>query len=68
MVGKRLQEWDVFTRLERGDDLKFIGSLWAVDEDMAKYYATSLYDERNWFEMKLVPKNTWVPVMGPRAN
>lgn len=67
MVGLNRREWHVFTRLERGSDLRYIGSLWASDEITARFYAKNLYDEMKWFEMMIVPKDYQVYVSGPRA-
>jgi hypothetical protein len=52
----------VFTRIKRGDDLTFVGSLDADDDNLAKIYANYIYDEEDWFEMFVVQKENFLGV------
>ncbi|GAA4714518.1 hypothetical protein [Brevibacillus fulvus] len=55
-------EYDVFTRIKRGDDLVHIGTVAAPSDELAKVYAKAVYDEENWVEMCVVPRRhiKWV--------
>lgn len=55
-------EYDVFTRIKRGDDLIMIGTVSAETEDLAKVYANFIYDEEDWAEMCVVRRDLihWV--------
>lgn len=54
--------YDVFTRKKRGDPLTHIGYLTAPDPELARVYAWTTYDEENWFEMCVVPRDQIMPV------
>lgn len=54
--------FDVFARKARGDALKHIGYVDALDADLAKVYAWQTYDEENWFEMCVVARDHILPV------
>ncbi len=54
--------YDVFARKERGDPLRHVGYLDAPDNELARVYARSVYDEENWFEMCVVPRASIIPV------
>ena len=49
------QVYEVFARF-REDGLRHIGSVIAVDDELAKMYAVKLYDEWGWREMVIVPR------------
>ncbi|MBU8908224.1 hypothetical protein [Desertibacillus haloalkaliphilus] len=55
-------EYYVFTRIKRGDDLLFIGSVDADSDNLAKVYANYTYDEEDWFEMFVVKKDDFLQV------
>ncbi|AGT33052.1 hypothetical protein M493_14060 [Geobacillus genomosp. 3] len=55
-------EYYVFARINRGDDLMFIGSVDADSDSLAKIYANFTYDEEDWFEMFVVKKENFLPV------
>lgn len=55
-------EYYVFTRINRGDDLMFIGSVDADSDNLAKIYANFTYDEENWYEMFVVRKDHFLQV------
>jgi len=48
--------YEVFARKTHADELKHIGSVNAADDDLAKVYAWTMYDEENWVEMCVVPR------------
>lgn len=54
--------FDVFTRKNRGDTLTHVGYLTAPDEELARVYAWTTYDEESWFEMCIVPRRSIIPV------
>jgi len=54
--------YDVFARKNRGDDLRHIGYLEALDDEMARVYAWKTYDEERWFEMCIVRRSGIIPV------
>ena len=54
--------YDVFTRKDRGDRLQHIGYVDAFDDETAKVYAWTTYDEEKWFEMCVVPRTSIIPV------
>ncbi|ARK28905.1 hypothetical protein [Halalkalibacter krulwichiae] len=58
-------EYLLFTRIKRGDDLTHVGSLKAVNDDLAKIYAEHIYDEEDWVEMKVVRKDAIITVRNP---
>lgn len=59
----RKYEYYVFTRIKRGDDLLFIGSVDAETDNLAKIYANYTYDEEDWFEMFVVKKDNFLNVL-----
>ena len=54
--------YDVFARKERGDSLQHIGYIDAPDDELARVYAWNTYNELNWFEMCVVPRNAIIAV------
>jgi 1,2-phenylacetyl-CoA epoxidase PaaB subunit len=46
--------FEVFTRLEPGDDLVHRGSVHAETPALAKSHARSMYDEEDWADMYVV--------------
>ena len=54
--------YEVFARKERGDALRHVGYLDALDDDSARVYAWKTYDEERWFEMCVIPRSAIVPV------
>ena len=54
--------WDVFAKKERGEALRHIGYVDALDAELARIYAWKTYDEERWFEMCIVPRTAIVPV------
>ena len=55
-------QYEVFARKERGDPLRHVGYLDAVDDDLARVYAWKTYDEERWFEMCVIPRSAIIAV------
>ncbi|WP_175638483.1 hypothetical protein [Metabacillus schmidteae] len=55
----------LFTRIKRGDDLIQVGSFKATCDDLAKIYAEHIYDEEDWVEMHVVPKESLICLRSP---
>jgi 1,2-phenylacetyl-CoA epoxidase PaaB subunit len=56
------RDYDVFTRIKRGDDLTHIGTVEASTDELAKVYANYVYDEEKWVEMFVVRRENMVCV------
>lgn len=54
--------YEVFARRTREEPLGHIGTIRAADEEFARVYARSTYDEENWAEMTIVPREAVVHV------
>jgi 1,2-phenylacetyl-CoA epoxidase PaaB subunit len=54
--------FEVFARKSRGEPLRHIGFVNAMDGDLARVYAWKKYDEQNWEEMCIVPRSAIIPV------
>ena len=54
--------YEVFARKSHDEELKHVGSVNAVDDDLAKAYAWTLYDEESWVEMCVVPRSAVIPI------
>lgn len=54
--------YDVFARKSRGEPLRHVGYVDAMDDELARVYAWTTYDEENWFEMCVVPRSAIIPV------
>ncbi|WP_453991206.1 hypothetical protein [Bacillus nitroreducens] len=59
------QDYLLFTRINRGDELTHVGTFKAVNDDLAKIYAQYIYDEEDWVEMYVVKKEALVNVRRP---
>lgn len=57
--------YEVFARF-REPALKHIGSVVAMDDELAAMYAAKLYDEWGWREMIIVKRAEIVSVVAPR--
>ena len=56
------QVYEVFARKSHQESLKHVGSVNAGDDDLAKAYAWTMYDEESWIEMCVVPRNAFIPI------
>lgn len=54
--------YEVFARKGRGEPLRHIGFVNAMDDDLARVYAWKTYDEQNWDEMCVIPRSAILPV------
>ncbi|HEX6039547.1 hypothetical protein [Longimicrobium sp.] len=54
--------FEVFARKGRGEPLRHIGFVNAMDGDLARVYAWKTYDEQNWDEMCVIPRAAIIPV------
>ena len=57
-----IRVYEVFARKDHGEELKHVGSVNAADEELARTYAWSVYDEESWVEMCVVPREAVIPV------
>jgi len=55
--------YEVFARQRREEPLQQIGTVSAVNADLAAAYARSIYDEEPWIEMSLIARRDMVPVI-----
>ncbi len=58
----RERVYEIFARKSRGEPLRHVGYLDALDDELARVYAWKTYDEENWFEMCVVPRAAIIPV------
>jgi 1,2-phenylacetyl-CoA epoxidase PaaB subunit len=54
--------YEVFARKAHDDELRHVGSVNAIDDELAKVYAWTVYDEERWVEMCVVPRDAVIPV------
>ena len=54
--------YEVFARKGHDQALTHVGSVNAEDDDLAKAYAWTVYDEEKWVEMCVVPRAAVIPV------
>jgi hypothetical protein len=54
--------YEVFARKTRGEPLRHIGNLNAPDDELARVYAFSTYDEEKWFDMFVAPRERFIEV------
>lgn len=55
--------YEVLARKAREDPLTHIGTIRATSTDFARVYARTTYDEENWVEMLVVPRDDLIPVI-----
>lgn len=58
--------YEVFARKSHKEPLMHVGSLNASDDDLAKVYAWTMYDEENWVEMCVMPRASVIQVSHDR--
>jgi 1,2-phenylacetyl-CoA epoxidase PaaB subunit len=54
--------YEIFARKTRGEPLRHIGNLNAPDDELARVYAFSTYDEEKWFDMYVAPRERFIEV------
>jgi len=57
-----LPVYEVFARAKHDEPLRHVGSVNAADDELAKAYAWTLYDEEKWIEMCVVRREAIVPI------
>ena len=62
------QVYEVFARMNHNEELRHVGSVNATDDDLAKAYAWTLYDEESWVEMCVVPRAAVIPITHDRKH
>lgn len=62
---EHLRGYAVFARHDREPSLHHIGEVQADGDDDAVVFAYTLYDERRWQEMFVVPKDALVVLKAP---
>lgn len=55
--------YEVLARKTRQDPLEHIGTVNATSTDFARVYARVTYDEENWVEMVVVPREAFISVV-----
>ena len=55
--------WHVYARRKYEEPLHEIGNVMADDDELAKVYARSIYDEFSWVEMVIIPRESIVTVI-----
>jgi hypothetical protein len=55
--------WLVYARKTYDEPLYEVGNVMADDVELAKVYARSIFDEFNWIEMVIMPRETIVTVI-----
>jgi 1,2-phenylacetyl-CoA epoxidase PaaB subunit len=61
-----LTVYEVFARKTRGEAMRHIGTVTAPDDELARVYAFSTYDEEKWFDMWVAPRDRIVEVFNRR--
>jgi 1,2-phenylacetyl-CoA epoxidase PaaB subunit len=59
------RSFEVFARHDREPELRHIGQVRAAGERDAVVFAYTLYDERRWQDMFVVPKSAIVSLIAP---
>ena len=62
------QVYEVFARRNHDEELCHVGSVNAADDDLAKAYAWTMYDEESWVEMCVVPRQAVIPITHDLAH
>ncbi|MEK7727341.1 MAG: phenylacetic acid degradation b [candidate division KSB1 bacterium] len=60
--------YEVFARKNHEEQLQHVGSVNAPNDELAKVYAWTAYDEESWIEMCVVPRLRVIPVLNPEAR
>lgn len=55
--------YEVFARKERKEPLSHIGTVRATSVEFARVYARNTYDEENWVEMVIVPREAMITTL-----
>lgn len=60
-------KYEVFTRINAGDDLMHVGCVEAQNDRLARIYAHTAYDEEDWAHMAVVRRNDIIEVGQPET-
>ena len=60
-----LRRYEVFARHDKQPRLRHIGEVQAEDDDDAVVFAYTLYDERRWQDMLVVPQSAITSLIEP---
>lgn len=58
-----LARWEVFARRKFDEPLYQVGTVAADDPELAEVYARTIFNEFNWVEMVLYPRDAGIPVV-----
>jgi 1,2-phenylacetyl-CoA epoxidase PaaB subunit len=58
-------KYEVFTRINAGDDLMHVGCVEASNDRLARTYAHTAYDEEDWAHMAVVRRDDLIEVGKP---
>lgn len=59
-------KFEVFARINQGDDTKHIGNVTAQNERLAKMYAHNTFNEEDWDYMAVVRRDNLIEVTGEK--
>lgn len=57
--------YEVFARKNHEEPIMHVGSVNASNDELAKVYAWTTYDEEKWVEMCVVRRSDIIPVLNP---
>ncbi|MEX0690623.1 MAG: hypothetical protein WD934_10615 [Gemmatimonadales bacterium] len=57
-----MRVYEVFARKAHDEELRHVGSVNAGDDELARVYAWTVYDEERWIEMCVVPRDAVISV------
>ena len=60
--------YEVFARKSHVEPLMHVGSVNAPNDDLARVYAWTAYDEETWVEMCVINRQAIVPVLNPEGK
>lgn len=63
---KELRDWEVFARHKEQEAIQHVGMVRAADPEDARTFAYVTYDEKNWVEMFIAPRDAVVRVIPVR--
>jgi 1,2-phenylacetyl-CoA epoxidase PaaB subunit len=55
--------WEVFARRKFDEPLAHVGTVAADDTDLARVYASTIFNEFTWIEMVLYPRESSLSVL-----
>lgn len=58
--------YEVFARINRGDDLVHVGTIEAQNDELAIAYAAFVYNEEDWTDMVVVRREHLLTVHQPK--